>query len=240
MTIYRRSHKSYSERAAERRAADAAKRDAQRAAEQTARAVEIDTRSYAERAQARRDEAFGRLQAEKIAEQEVREREAARLAALPDHARRPRNVWAELIEKWQSKSYDPAIRAKIDRYAELAKAEDLRIDAIVAEKRRKHQIETDPAVKRALEHCACASQFASGEDEKQDWNVARGLAEGGAVDAYWQLAFDLVGRAKEREAARLAAEADKLAAQKQEFDAIAARHDAVLETVKQSVEAVKQ
>jgi len=228
--MFFQDHRTYAERAKERRENEG------KGKKSSVTRYDRPSLTYDQRATQRRAEEQGRRAAEKT---HLEEEEAARkktLAETPEHLRRPRNVWTDLIAQWQGREYDPSVRAKLKEYRRREKKREKEIDLEMEEKERKHRIETDQKVIDALKHCGLASQFAT-DDEREHWAVARGLAEGGALEKYWEAARVLTEKAREREQARLNTEADKLGELKKQHDEASARLDAALESARQALAA---
>jgi hypothetical protein len=224
-----RNQKPYDERAKERREEGKTKKSPVAQYERTGL-------TYTQRAKQRRAEEQGKAEAEKARKTQEATQRQVEIEATPARLRRPANVWTDLIAQWQGRGYDPAVRAKLREYKRREKEEDKKIDAEMAERERRHRIETDPKVKDALAHCALASQFAT-ESEREQWAIAKGLAEGGAIDKYWALSKTLTEHAKDREQARLNGEADRLGKLQADFNESETRLNATLACARQALKA---
>jgi len=161
-------------------------------------------RSYEERKALRKAEEEGRIAGKMVAARVKEEVREVLDATTPAHLKRPLNRFAALADQFEaSPQYKNAtLLARIAKYRALAIAEDRRIDAAMAERKRRWEIDNDPAVKEALAHCERAEQHAD-ESEKGAWAVARGLAQADAVREYWAEAARLTGAARERTLAKL-------------------------------------
>ena len=214
---------TYEQRRAIRRAQEAEKRASQ--TPETPTREPVYDMTFDERQGLRKAEELGRREAASIAEQQQASRKAAELAAIPEHLRRPANVWRDLIRVHQSQSYRPEIVRKIADYEKRAILEDSRLDALMAEKARRHAVESNPETVKAREHHLSASAGAETHEEKQEWARLSGLIEAGAANDYWNQAAPLMSarlaKLQERVSAEQAASLNQEAAEQAASEALA-------------------
>ena len=144
-----------------------------------------------QRRRLRRAEEQGRREGVQRAAIEEKIRQQAEIDATPKHERRPRNPWRDLIEQWKGQEYRPEIKRKLAKYAVEAKKEDARIDALLAERKRKYDIDNDPEVIRARTHLESAR---AGAEPEEAVELARlsGILSAGQTGAYWDAATELM------------------------------------------------
>jgi len=191
LTIYYRpptnqdgSRKSFTQRRAERR-----QQDTERRATQMQEPTDRDSifnLPYHERRQLRRAERQGQYEAEQNRRIEEQTKRQAEIDALPEHEKRPGNPWRDLIELRKKDSWRKDVAQRIKVYEREARIEDERIDALMAEKKRRHELESDNEYAKALAHWERADQSAENEDERESLARLRGLIEGGDFGGYWQ------------------------------------------------------
>jgi hypothetical protein len=228
---------SYEQRRAARRQAEAEKR-AQQSKAPPAR-PDFYNQSYAERQRIRKAEEQGRQEAAVIAANQEAARKAADLAATPEHLRRPDNVWKRLIAEFQSQAFRPEIAKKIAEYQKRAEEEDRRIESIMAEKARRHSVETDPETVKAREHLASASQAAETEEERREWAKLSAMIDCGQAAEYWNQSAALTQARVTRLQVRLAEEAGKSAAQDAALQAAKAELDTAAQSADGAVKATE-
>lgn len=133
----------------------------------------------------------GRREGVQRAAIEEKIRKQAEIDATPEHERRPRNPWRDLIEQWKGQEYRPEIKRKLAKYAIEAKKEDMRIDAMMAEAKRKYEIDNDPEVIRARAHLESAR---AGAEPEEAVELARlsGILSSGQSALYWDSATELM------------------------------------------------
>lgn len=160
--------------------------------------------SYGDRAALRRAADRGKREGEVRAAQTESARKAAVLAATPATFRRPANVWRDLEAVWESQAYRPEIARKLADYRDRAEKEDARIDAEMAEKQRRFDVESNPETALCRAHLASASLGADTPEEKEAWARLAGLVEGGASAEYWDGSARLCAIRLEKSQAALA------------------------------------
>jgi hypothetical protein len=139
-------------------------------------------------------------------------------AATPDHLKRPINAWAKLVEAFEdSPQYkDPALMKRIEQYRERAKAEEKRIDGIMAEKKAKWEQEQNPEMEAARAHFAGVE---IPDEDRLDWEEAKGILDSGNAAKYYEVAAGLLERKRARIVGALDAKRGALdAAQKEHCD----------------------
>lgn len=183
---------TYRERRADRRAADAERR-AQQKQEPMGRDSIFDL-SYDERRRLRRAKKQGQREGEQRAAIEEQAKKQAEYDALPEHEKRPPNKWRQLIELRQKDVGRKDVARRLKVYEREAKIEDERIDAIMEEKKRRHELESAPEFAQALAHWESASANAESEEEREEWARLKGLIEGGGALDYWGQAHPILER----------------------------------------------
>ena len=183
--------------------------------------IQRPDQTYEQRKSSRKAEEQGRQEAVVIADAQEAARKAAELANTPEHLRRPRNVWRDLIDQWQGQAYRPEIAKKLDNYRLRAEKEDSRIDADMAERARRHAVETNPETIKAREHLATVSQGAD-DAERLELARLRGLIEAGGAADYWAQVQPLTQARLARLQERVAAETANRAEHDAEWEALQA------------------
>ena len=128
----------YNERRAKRRAADA---------ERPKQVNESPTRDslygvpYHERRAIRRAEQQGRREGEQLAVITEQAKRQAELDALPEHERRPPNHWRQLIEVRRPDAWRRDVGRRLKVYEREARMEDERIDALMEQRKKQHEME---------------------------------------------------------------------------------------------------
>jgi len=206
---------SYQERRAERQRQDA---------ERQTRAPIYDLPAD-ERRRLRRAEEQGRREGVQRAAIEEKMRKQAEIDATPEHERRPRNPWRDLIEQWKGQEYRPEIKRKLAKYAVEAKKEDARIDAMMADAKRKYEIDNDPEVIRARAHLESAR---AGAEPEEAVELARlsGILSAGQSALYWDAATELMQARLRRVQEQVAQHGEKQAPLNQEAKALAEKQKA--------------
>ena len=141
---------------------------------------------YEERRRLRRAEEQGRREGEQCAAIEEKAKRQAEIDAIPEHERRPRNQWRDLAELRKKDAWRMDVARLIKVYEREAKVEDERIDALMAEKKRRYELESNSEYARALGHLERASQGAESVQEREAFARLRGLIEGGDFGGYWR------------------------------------------------------
>lgn len=229
---------SYEQRRAARRADDAERRAQQK--NETPTRDSFYNLSYDERRNIRRSEEQGRREGAQRAAIEEQAKKQAELDAVPEHERRPRNQWRDLIELRKRDAWRKDVAHRIKIYEREARAEDERIDAIMAEKKKRHEVESHSEYARALGHFERASQGAESEQEREGFARLHGLIEGGDFAGYWRDCQPLMEQRLQRireqvveQAARqapLAEEARELAAEQRAAEELQVKEEAPVES----------
>jgi len=140
---------------------------------------------FEDRRKIRRAAEQGRIAGAQQAAAAEQKRKQAELESIPEHERRPRNQWLDLIELRQKDAWRKDVARRIKGYAVEAKREEKRIDSLMAEKARRHQLENSPEYSRALDHWQRASQGAESVEEQAAFAKLKGLIESGGAANYW-------------------------------------------------------
>jgi hypothetical protein len=174
---------SYAQRKAQRQRQDAERRAAQNG-EPTGRDPFFDL-PLNERRRIRQAEEQGRREAQQLAAIEEQAKRQFDYDATPEHERRPRNTWRDLIEMRKPDAWRKDVAQRIKLYEKEARAEDERIDALMAEKQKRQELESAPEYARALAHWDRVSMDADA-DEAIELARLKGVIEGGGANRYWQ------------------------------------------------------
>lgn len=234
MTVYYRpptapdgSKMTFAQRQAARRAADIEHRAAQKQEPPTR--DPIFELPFADRQRLRRAEAQGRREGEQRAAVEERAKRQAEFDALPDHEKRPPNKWRQLIELRQKDVGRKDVARRIKVYEREAKIEDERIDAIMEERRKRHELESAPEYAKAIAHWESASANAESEEERQEWARLKGLIEGGGAMDYWGQVSPIIQARLERVQAAVVEQAGRQAPMATEAKELAEKQKATEE-----------
>ena len=96
----------------------------------------------------------------------------------------PANQWRDLIELRKPDAWRKDVAHRIKVYEREAKIEDERIDRLMEEKQKRHELESAPEYAKALAHWERASTDADA-DEQQELARLKGLIDGGGAAHYW-------------------------------------------------------
>ena len=108
------------------------------------------------------------------------------MTPLPNMNGDPATPVRELIEMRKPDAWRKEVAQRIKMYEKEARAEDERIDTIMAEKQKRHELESAPEYARALAHWERVSMNADA-DEAIELARLKGVIEGGGGAArYWQ------------------------------------------------------
>ena len=162
----------------------AARRATERQQEQPAPRPDLYNLSSDQRRAMRRSEEQGRREGARCAAIEEQAKRQAEYDALPEHEKRPPNPWRELIEKRKPDAWRKDVARRIKIYEREARIEDERIDALMAEKKKRYDLETAPEYARALAHWERASMNADTEEQTELARL-KGLIDGGGANEYW-------------------------------------------------------
>jgi hypothetical protein len=140
---------------------------------------------YDQRAKQRRAEQQGREEGRRLARIAEQEKKKAELEATPEHERRPENIYRKMIEARKTDAWRKEVKPRLREYERLAKAEEARIDAEMADKQVRFELESSPEYAKALDHWQRASERAETPAEKAEWAKLKGFIEAGAFVAYY-------------------------------------------------------
>ena len=181
-----------------------------------------------QRQQLRQAEQQGRREAE----QRVAAKEAARKQAehdsLPEHERRPANQWWRMIEARKPDSWRPEVKRRLKEWERLAREEDERIDAMMAEKNRRYQLESSSEYARAADHLERISRDAD-PTELTTLAKLKGVIEAGGFSDYWEQCRPLMEQRLQRVQQQLADHAARQAPMDQQARTLAQREKAAAE-----------
>lgn len=219
------SRMSYAQRRAERKQQEAENHAAQKG--EPTRAAIFDLPAD-ERRRLRQAEEQGRREGEQRAAIEEQSRQQAEFDATPEHERRPRNQWRDLIEKRKPDAWRKDVAHRIKIYEREAKREDERIDALMAEQWKRHELESAPEYARALAHWDRASMNAESEAERQQFARLKGIIDG-SPNQYWDEVAPIMQARYERAKSQLDEQIGKQAIVVGESKAMAEALEAVSE-----------
>lgn len=217
---------NYQQRRAARRTADAERR-AQEKQEPITRESIYDL-PYADRRGLRRAEAQGRREAEQRAVIEEASRKQAEYDALPDHEKRPRNPWLDLIELRKPDAWRKDVARRIKVYEREARLEDERIDSLMAERKKRHEVESSSEHAQALAHWERGHVAAESDEERQEWARLKSIVDAYPNDYWHEVAPIMQGRLQKLQE-RWNEQLAKQAAVVEESKAVAAEVEAVSE-----------
>lgn len=178
IAYYRPPTMSYKQRSAARRAADAERQ------QQSAPRTDFYDLPADQRRAIRRAAEQGKAEAQQLAKIEEQAKKQAEIDSTPEHERRPRNPWRDLIELRRPDAWRKEVAHRIKVYEKEARAEDERIDRLMEEKLKRHELESAPEYQRALEHWQRATLNAD-TNEQQELARLKGMIDGGAASHYW-------------------------------------------------------
>ena len=144
-----------------------------------------------QRRRLRRAEEQGRREGEQRAATTEQAAKEAALAQIPEWQTRPRNQWRDLIELRKPDAWRKDVAHRIKVYEKEAQIEDERIDRLMEEKQKRHELESAPEYAKALAHWERASANADAE-ERQEFARLRGLIDGGGAAHYWDQVMPLM------------------------------------------------
>ena len=138
-----------------------------------------------ERRRLRRAEEQGRREGMERNAIEEAARKKAEYESIPEHLRRPENIFNRLIAEHEDFSYRPDVANRIKKFKKLAVEREKEINAEMADKLRQYEVENNPETKPALEHWERANVSAETEEQKQEWARLKGLIDSGHASLYW-------------------------------------------------------
>lgn len=177
------SRKSYVQRRAERQQQDAERRLAQKG-EPIIRDSIYNLPAH-ERSRLRHAEEQGRREGMERAAIEEAARKQVEYESIPEHLRRPENIFNRLIAEHEDFAYRPEVASRIKKFKKLAAEREKEIDAEMESKLRRYEAENNPETKPAFEHWERASASAETNEEKEQWARLKGLIDAGSADSYW-------------------------------------------------------